>query len=147
MQPEVATKESQSDGWTQSTLLTQEERDKLTLPRYKEIVGKSLTQSGDTLKPLRGDEHKFDADKLMWDLLPMGEVEEVVGILTYGAKKYRPNGWKEVPDAESRYYAAALRHLIAWRQGEDVDKESNLRHLAHATCNLLFLMYKTKETK
>jgi hypothetical protein len=39
-----------------------------------------------------------------------------------------------------RYYAAALRHLPAWRGGEELDPESGLTHLAHALANAAFLM-------
>jgi hypothetical protein len=37
------------------------------------------------------------------------------------------------------YYDAALRHLMAWFDGETIDPESGLSHLAHvmACCNIL----------
>ncbi len=35
--------------------------------------------------------------------------------------------------------AAAQRHLIAHYSGEDIDPESGLPHLAHASCCLMFL--------
>jgi hypothetical protein len=84
---------------------------------------------------------KYDNGKLRWDLLPLGPVEEVVEILTYGAEKYGPNNWQMVEDWRDRYFAALMRHLIAWRKGERDDKESGLPHLAHALCNLTFLRY------
>jgi hypothetical protein len=84
---------------------------------------------------------KYDNGKLRWDLLPLGPVEEVVEILTYGAEKYGPNNWQMVEDWEDRYFAALMRHLVAWRKGERDDKESGLPHLAHALCNLTFLRY------
>lgn len=84
-----------------------------------------------------GDKH--DQDKARWDLLPMRAVSDIVNVLTYGAKKYAPNNWRKVEDARARYYAAALRHLIAWWMGEERDKESGLPHLAHAGCCLIFL--------
>jgi hypothetical protein len=89
----------------------------------------------------RGDRHKFDAGKVMWDLLPWSVVADVVRVLMYGAKKYTVDGWKKVPDARARYFAATIRHLTAWWEGERVDRESGLTHLSHAACNLLFLMW------
>jgi hypothetical protein len=82
-------------------------------------------------------------DKLRWDLLPVREIEEVVKILTFGAKKYNDNNWKEGRDvkSEDRYFAAMMRHLVAYRKGELIDPESGLSHLSHAMCNVLFLMY------
>jgi len=82
---------------------------------------------------------KFDEDKLRWDLLPIDCVEDVVKILTFGAKKYGPNNWQGV-DAD-RYFAALMRHLSASRQGELNDIESGLSHLSHALCNVVFLLW------
>ena len=83
---------------------------------------------------------KHDDGKLMWDLLPLDAVEQIVEIMTYGAQKYAPNNWQKVK--ANRYYAALLRHLVAVYKGEDYDKESGYLHLAHAACNVLFLLWK-----
>mgnify|MGYP001558282212 CR=1 FL=1 len=40
----------------------------------------------------------------------------------------------------SRPYDALQRHLTAWWEGEDLDPESGLSHLAHCGCCLLFLL-------
>jgi hypothetical protein len=82
---------------------------------------------------------KFDGGKAPWHLLPWGAVTSVVEVLGYGAKKYAPNNWQHVPEARDRYFSAAVRHLLAWRGGEDLDPESGLPHLAHAACCVLFL--------
>lgn len=84
---------------------------------------------------------KFDNNKLRWDLLPIECAEECVKVLTMGAAKYAPNNWQLVENAEERYYAALLRHLSAWRQGELVDPESGLSHLSHVMCNVVFLLW------
>jgi hypothetical protein len=83
---------------------------------------------------------KADLDKPRWDLLPFVATAVVVDVLTYGARKYSPDNWRHVPDARRRYFAAAMRHLVAWFAGERVDPESGRPHLAHATCCLLFLL-------
>ena len=88
---------------------------------------------------------KDDKSKLRWDLLPIECVEDVVKVLTMGASKYAPNNWQLVENANERYYAALLRHLSAWRQGESVDPESGLNHLAHVMCNITFLLWFEKE--
>jgi hypothetical protein len=82
---------------------------------------------------------KRDHDKLRLDLLPWRAVEGVAEVLTFGAAKYAPRSWVTVPDAYRRYFAAALRHLLARAKGERNDPESGLPHLAHAACNVLFL--------
>lgn len=87
---------------------------------------------------------KYDTGKLRWDLLPMDCVEDVVKILTFGAEKYGPNNWQEVVPFKDRYYAALMRHMTAWRNGEIADTESGLPHLAHAMCNIVFLLWNEK---
>jgi len=82
---------------------------------------------------------KFDADKPRWDLVPWDEMEDVARVITFGAKKYGANDWKHVPQAQERYFSAALRHLVAWKCGEVLDPESGLPHLSHAVASLLIL--------
>lgn len=82
---------------------------------------------------------KFDDEKLRYDLLPPLALEETVKVLTFGARKYQPNNWQHVDDAHARYFAALQRHTWAWQQGEVVDPESGIHHLAHAMCCLMFL--------
>lgn len=86
-----------------------------------------------------GDEMKKDYGKLPWHLLPSDAVEEVVKVLDFGAKKYSARGW-ETGMAWSRPFSAAMRHLWKWFRGEGVDSETGLSHLAHAACNILFLL-------
>lgn len=93
---------------------------------------------------------KDDADrraKPRWSLLPLRAVAVVVDVLEYGTRKYSVDGWRNVPDARTRYYDAAVRHLVAWREGEPADPESSLPHLAHACCSLLFILALELETK
>jgi Domain of unknown function (DUF5664) len=83
---------------------------------------------------------KFDQGKARLDLVPWGAVMAVATVLTFGAIKYGPNSWQKVERFEGRYFAALLRHLVAWLRGERCDPESGLQHLAHAACCLLFLL-------
>jgi hypothetical protein len=82
---------------------------------------------------------KFDGNKLEYGLLPPFALEETVKVLTFGAQKYERDNWKKVPDSKRRYFDALQRHVWAWKQGEQIDPESGLHHLAHAMCCLMFL--------
>ncbi len=82
---------------------------------------------------------KHDSEKLRYDLLPLKSLEDIVGVLSYGANKYSDNNWQHVSPFNDRYYAAILRHVVAWRRGEIKDPESGYPHLAHALCCLIFL--------
>ena len=84
------------------------------------------------------DGRKFDGEKNRWDLLCWPQVSEVVQVLTFGAKKYAPDNWQQVQEGRRRYFAAAMRHMVAWQAGEKVDPESKCSHLSHAVCCLLF---------
>lgn len=90
---------------------------------------------------------KNDQDKNRLDLIEPEFIEGVGEVLTFGAKKYEPNNWQKVEDAEDRYYAAAMRHLMAYRKGSKPDPESGLSHLKHAATNIMFLMHFERETK
>jgi hypothetical protein len=50
------------------------------------------------------------------------------------------DNWRKVDQLERRYMGAAMRHLNAFRQGETLDAESGLHHLAHAMCCLAFII-------
>ena len=75
------------------------------------------------------------------ELLPLEALESVASVMTFGANKYADNGWKSLPDAESRYTGALLRHLTAIQAGEEVDPESGLPHISHVACNAIFLTH------
>lgn len=62
----------------------------------------------------------------------------VNNVLKYGAKKYKPNNWRNVDDI-NRYWDALMRHCIAIEHGEELDAESQLPHRDHALCNIVFL--------
>ena len=84
---------------------------------------------------------KDDQDKIRLDLIEPEFIEGIGNVLTKGAQKYSENSWQNVENAENRYYAAALRHLMAWRKGEVYDEETDVNHLLHAACNLMFLFH------
>lgn len=103
-------------------------------------VVEKLTRSIDKICTTKG--FKDDSEKPDWSLLPMEQVEAIVEVLDYGVKKYSRNNWQYIiNDPINRYFAAAMRHLKEWKEGNVFDKESNLPHLAHAACCLLFLMW------
>jgi hypothetical protein len=88
---------------------------------------------------------KFDQEKPDWSLLDLTTIEDVVRVLTHGAKKYAPDNWKKVD--KKRYFSAAMRHLAAYQRGETCDSETGLSHLAHAQCCLLFVAWHEKNNK
>jgi hypothetical protein len=83
---------------------------------------------------------KFDGDKLQYGLVPPLALRETVKVLTFGAQKYEPDNWRRVPDGHRRYFDAAQRHIWAYKEGEIIDPESGVNHMAHAICCLMFML-------
>ena len=82
---------------------------------------------------------KHDQNKPDLSLLSSIAILELAKVLSFGAQKYSAHNWRNGFEF-SRPYSACLRHLLAWNAGENTDPESGLNHLAHAMCNLMFLL-------
>lgn len=77
---------------------------------------------------------KLDAGKVRAGLVLGGFARallDVAEVGTFGARKYSPSGWVEVPDGVARYTDAMYRHLLAEAAGERLDGDSGLTRLAH----------------
>lgn len=94
---------------------------------------------------MSGEFTKHDREKPRTDLLDPGVLLEVAEVLRLGAEKYDAHNWR-AGSAWSRYYGAALRHLLAFWSGEDNDPETGRPHLAHALCCLMFLAVYERES-
>jgi len=75
---------------------------------------------------------KLDLGKNRVSLLFMqyfpNAVDAVTSVSEFGAKKYSPGGWKEVPEGMQRYTDALARHYLADCKGEIFDPETKLPH-------------------
>jgi hypothetical protein len=67
-------------------------------------------------------------------------MEQTAWVHKLGADKYGAWNWRETGVCASTYVNAILRHLNAWRDGEDLDPESGISHLAHVACSANILM-------
>lgn len=67
-------------------------------------------------------------------------IMETSKVLAFGAEKYDRDNWRKCkPEQMDLYWDALFRHLHSYRLGEKNDQETDLSHLAHANCNLMFL--------
>jgi Domain of unknown function (DUF5664) len=80
---------------------------------------------------------KHDKGKEPLHLLSRTWLLGVARVLGFGATKYAAHNWRGGIE-RSRLVAAAFRHLLAYNEGEDVDPETGLPHLDHASCCLMF---------
>lgn len=82
---------------------------------------------------------KKDAGKNRLDLVPAEWFIKDGEVLTFGISKgYASHSWKSVEI--DRYKASTLRHLFSYLNGEKIDPESGLEHLAHVRVNVGFLL-------
>lgn len=82
---------------------------------------------------------KHDAGKPPLSLIPRAALLAEAEVLAFGAQKYDAHNWRKGM-RWSRLGDAAMRHLLAWLDGEDNDPETGLPHLAHLRCCSGFLL-------
>ena len=82
---------------------------------------------------------KFDGDKAPMSLLSREALEQTAKVLAFGKQKYAAHNWRK-GFYWNRPLSAAMRHIMAFNDGEDKDPESGLSHIAHAMCCLMFLL-------
>lgn len=70
--------------------------------------------------------------KVPMSTVPAQPVMEMALAMMEGSIKYGRHNYRIAGVRASVYYDAALRHLMAWWEGEDVDPDSGLPHLAKA---------------
>lgn len=102
------------------------------------IKSKSFTQGKTKLGG------KDDFGKTRWSLLIFSGLKEVVKVREKAISKYgNSEAWRE-PEP-SRFFDAALRHILKYSDGSKYDDETGLNHLAHVICNLMFVLAKEAE--
>lgn len=93
----------------------------------------------DWRKQMNAEGVKNDTGKPPVSLIYPPAVLEEARVMGFGAQKYAAHNWRKGM-AHTRLSDAAMRHVLAWVSGEDLDPESGLSHLAHARCCLGILM-------
>lgn len=83
--------------------------------------------------------------KVSLNLVPASSLIYQALAMEDGAKKYGPYNWRSNKVIASIYIAAAMRHLQAWHDGEEVAEDSQKPHLAHALA-CLGIIVDAKET-
>jgi hypothetical protein len=80
------------------------------------------------------------AAKTPLGLIPPFAMDQIAWAHKLGAEKYGPFNWRDTGVCASTYVNAMMRHLNAWRDGEDLDPESGISHLAHIACSCNILL-------
>ena len=120
----------------------QKEPQAIPVAEYIKAIGAdplAQTHEMETFAPLAAvGGTKHDSGKPPMSLLDRKWLVGVAEVLGFGAQKYAAHNWRS-GFKYSRLSDAALRHLTAFIDGEDLDPESGLSHLHHASCCLMFL--------
>jgi hypothetical protein len=88
---------------------------------------------------------KHDEGKPLFSCIDAESLLDLGRVAAFGAKKYGNMNWVHVVDGRTRYWDAAVRHLLA-AQTEFLDADSNLPHLAHAAWNCLACLFLERRT-
>ncbi len=84
---------------------------------------------------------KYDDKKLRYDLIDPLFIEGLTAVRTHGVSKHGEDSWLNV--TPKRWEAALQRHLAEYRKAVDghehIDKDSELLHIDHMTCCLMYM--------
>ena len=83
---------------------------------------------------------RLNDNKPKWSLVPQSALLPMVEVLEFGASKYGEFNWAKGLSVKE-ICESLKRHLDAFMEGEDYDKESLLSHIGHIQCNALFLSW------
>jgi hypothetical protein len=72
-------------------------------------------------------------------VIPCPVLFEVGAAMLEGACKYRRHNYRVAGVRGSVYYDAAMRHLMSWWEGEDIDPDSGVSHVTKAIAGLIVL--------
>lgn len=70
--------------------------------------------------------------KVPFSTIPAPVLAELGIVMMEGARKYGRHNYRAVGVRASVYYDAALRHLTAFWEGQDIDPYSGVPHIVHA---------------
>lgn len=74
-----------------------------------------------------------------YDLLPKEALDAMARVYAFGAEKYADHNWRRKYEW-GKSISAAMRHMMAFQNGETNDPESGLPHPAHAMFHMAALL-------
>ncbi|HQT38907.1 MAG TPA: DUF5664 domain-containing protein [Acidocella sp.] len=73
-------------------------------------------------------------------LVPPALILATAEVLKHGASVYGEWNWRDAGIVLSTYTGAAMRHLLAIMDGQDIDPESGQSHWAHIAANCAIVL-------
>lgn len=81
--------------------------------------------------------------KPKWSLVPQSALEPMVRVLEYGSEKYGNYNWTKGMKI-TEICESLKRHLDAFMEGQNEDRESGLSQIGHIQANAMFLAWMMK---
>lgn len=75
-----------------------------------------------------------------FDAIPPSALLHLGAAMNNGKEKYGAMNWRHSEVSATVYYNAALRHLLAWFDGEEYAEDSGVHHLAHVMACMSILL-------
>lgn len=107
--------------------------------RYRRYLAPPMTAPNSEIA--RTDDGK--KPPLAW--LPPEGIRAVARVQAYGHLKYGEFDNYRKGMEVSRNCSCAMRHIVAFMDGETLDPESGENHLSHACCRLMFVLQNMKD--
>lgn len=77
--------------------------------------------------------------RFAFSVIPMQVIAGVGLAMLEGALKYGRHNYRAIGVRSSVYFDAALRHIVRWWEGEDIDPDSGLHHIDKCIASLVVL--------
>lgn len=124
---------------TLDDLLREETESQATSQRFSYQGALSSVSQNPPIVHLNVAGRKDDSSKPQLSLISRRAIEEEAKVMDFGARKYDAWNWS-AGIKFSRVLSALLRHAFAYADGEMLDPETKLTHMAHVRCCAAFLI-------
>lgn len=84
--------------------------------------------------------------KPKWSLVHYNSLVPMIRVLEWGAKEYGVGNWQKGLD-KKEILESMQRHLASLMDGEELDEQTGLSHMAHIQCNAMFYNYMKQQDR
>lgn len=106
------------------------------------VIDSLLAQTKTAERDVPDDNPKtrFGLTKPAMSSVPPGALIHLMKAMADGRRKYGHMNWRQKTVSSTIYYDAAMRHLMAWFDGENMATDSGVHHLGHAMACLAIIL-------
>jgi hypothetical protein len=105
-----------------------------------EAVTEPALEPATSTAPDDNPKTRFGLRKPAMSSVPPAALIHLMGAMADGRRKYGLMNWREKNVSSTIYYDAAMRHLMAWFDGEQTASDSKVHHLGHAMACMAIIL-------